>query len=189
MSISSKYILILCFSVFVVLTSGCISVSSDENFKNVNTAKNVSIIKELANVSGTGATFENQWVKFNYSSNFTINDSSTADHISITIYNKTKNIGEIYDDGTNINNYGSMPDSSATTIDGRKTLLDFCVETGPNGVNQTRPSAAIYLNENSSLNVVFDPDYRTSFNQVIKTLVIKKDNVKPKGIIESYLGL
>ncbi len=144
---------------------------------------------ELANVGSNGIPFENKWVKFNYSSDLTINDSSTDNNIVIGIYNGTNDTGWIYDEGVNINNYGSLPESSATTIDGRTTLLDYCIETQSNGVNQLKPGAAIYLTQNASLNIIFYHGYRTTFNQVIKTLLIKKDNVKPKGLLESYLSL
>ncbi len=166
MNLQIKYAGIVIGLAFVILTSGCISGVGWLNPGDMETG-----------VNSTGGSFENQWLKFNYPSNLTITDYSTDNYIKIGVYNGSEYIGGIYNEMTNINNYVPLSESSITTINERKTLMDYDIKTLPNGENQIRPSAVIYLTENASLNVIFDPASKKSFNQVIKTLVIKKDNV------------
>lgn len=152
---------------FVILSSGC--TSNDLN--------------NQTGVNSTGGSFENQWIKFNYPSNLTIIDNSTNDAILITIYNGNEYIGSIYNEMTNMDNYMPFPESYNTTIVGRKALRDYDMKTLDNGENQIRPSAAIFLTENATLNVIFEPASNKTFNQVIKTLIIKKDNVTKDRLV------
>jgi hypothetical protein len=151
---------------FVVLTSGCITSYSTINSEN-----------QTSGINSTGGSFENQWIKFNYPSKLTITDYSTDNYIKIGFYNGSGEIGHIYNEMVNFDNFVGLPESYNTTIAGRKTLRDYDIKTLPTGENQIRPSAAIFLSENSTLNVIFDPASKTPFNQVIKTIVIKKDDV------------
>lgn len=174
MKVSNKYIgLIIGFLVLVVLTSGCVTSYGFLNPEDPSSG-----------VNSTGGSFENQWVKFNYPSNLTITDYSTDNYIKIGVYNGSEYIGGIYDEMVNVDNYVPLPESYNTTIAGRKTLGDYDIKTLPNGENQVRPSAAIYLTGNATLDVIFDPASKTSFNQVIKTLIIKKDNVTSDDMSE-----
>ncbi|MBZ2166755.1 hypothetical protein [Methanobacterium spitsbergense] len=129
-------------------------------------------------VYDTGGSFENQWLKFNYPPELTLDDASNNDHIHIEIYNGTELIGAIYDDGVNIDRYGSLPESNLTTTAGRKTLKDYDFDIGPAGEQILRPSAAIYLSEDSTLDIILEPQSRNTFNQIMDTLTIKKDNTK-----------
>jgi hypothetical protein len=129
-------------------------------------------------VKSTGGSFENQWVKFNYPPELTMEDASNNNHIRIKIYNGTESIGVIYDDGVNIERYGSLPESNLTTTAGRKTLKDYDFVIGPSGEQIIRPSAAIYLSEDSTLNIILEPQNRKTFNQIMDNLTIKKDNTK-----------
>ena len=167
--VSVKYMgIIMGLLAFVVLTSGCIT-------------------EDQAGINSTGGSFENQWIKFSYPSNLTITDYSTDNYIYMEIYNGNEYIGSIYNEMTNIDNYVPFPESYNTTIAGRKTLRDYDIKTLDNGENQVRPSAAIYLTENATLNVIFDPASKKPFDQVIKTLIIKKDYVKKDKIVYSSI--
>jgi len=129
-------------------------------------------------VYDTGGSFENQWLKFNYPPELTLDDVSNDDHIYIEIYNGTELIGVIYDDGVNIDRYGSLPESNLTTTAGRKTLKDYDFDIGSAGEQILRPSAAIYLSEDSTLDIILEPQSRNTFNQIMDNLTIKKDNTK-----------
>jgi hypothetical protein len=129
-------------------------------------------------VYDTGGSFENQWVKFNYPPELTMEDASNNNHIRIKIYNGTESIGVIYDDGVNIDRYGNLPESNLTTTAGRKTLKDYDFDIGPSGEQILRPSAAIYLSEDSTLDIILEPQNRNTFNQIMDNLTIKKDNTK-----------
>ncbi|MGB9938145.1 MAG: hypothetical protein ACPK7O_10530 [Methanobacterium sp.] len=164
----NKYtIIVIGLLTFVILNSGCTSNDLDNQI----------------GVNSTGGSFENQWIKFNYPSNLTITDNSTNDDILITIYNGNEYIGSIYNQMDNINNYVPFPESYNTTIGGRKALREYDMKTLYNGENQIRPSAAIYLTQNATLNVIFEPTAKKPFNQVIKTLIIKKDNVTKDRLV------
>nr|WP_319372857.1 hypothetical protein [uncultured Methanobacterium sp.] len=179
MKVSKKYIgIILCLLILVILTSGCLTYSSSLNSD------------DQAGVNSTGGSFENQWVKFNYPSNLTITDYSTDKHIKINVYNGSEYIGGLYNEIVKIDNIVPLSESYNSTIAGRKTLRDYDFKTLPSGENQVRPSAAIYLTENATLNVIFDPSSKTSFNQVSETLVIKKDNVTDDNmLIQKIIGI
>jgi hypothetical protein len=129
-------------------------------------------------VYDTGGSFENQWIKFNYPPELTLDDASNNDHINIEIYNGTELIGVIYDDGVNIDRYGSLPESNLTTTAGRKTIKDYDFDIGPAGEQILRPSAAIYLSEDSTLDIILEPQSRNTFNRIMDNLTIKKDNTK-----------
>lgn len=126
-------------------------------------------------IYSTGGSFENQWIKFNYPPELTIDDASNNNHIQIKIYNETEMIGAIFDDGININRY-ALSDTNLTTINGRKTLKEYEYDIGSEGEHIIKPSAAIYLSEDSTLNIIFEPKDRNIFNQIMDNLTIKKDN-------------
>lgn len=168
------FIFILPWMIFLMVFKGYGN-SFDENKIINNTGGSV----DNKVVNTTGGSFENQWIKFNYHSNLTIEDHSSNDHIYINIYNGSKRIAWIYDNGINIDRYGPLPESTNTTINGRKALKDYDCEDGSNGERILRPSAAINLTDDSSLNIIFKPQYRDQFNMVINTLNIKKIDVKP----------
>lgn len=87
------FIFVLPWMTFLMVFKGYGN-SFDENKIINNTGGSVDDNKVVNN---TGGSFENQWIKFNYHSNLTIEDHSNNDHIYINIYNGSKRIAWIYD--------------------------------------------------------------------------------------------
>jgi hypothetical protein len=123
----------------------------------------------------SGGSFENPWLKFDYPSELTLKDSSDDKHVKIEIYNGTKYIGTIFDESVSLDRYGSLPESNLTTVNGRKTLKDYDYAVDSNGKQTIRPSAAIYLTQDATLNIILEEN-RNTFNQMISTLNIKKED-------------
>lgn len=129
---------------------------------------------ESQKIESTGGSFENQWVKFSYPSNLNIIDKSTNDHVDISIYNGTYEIGTISDSNINIEEAGSSSRTNMTIINGREALVGNVVSVN---FNLLETSAFIALTDNSILEIDIFSGNKLVFDKIMKTLVIKKGKI------------
>lgn len=120
--------------------------------------------------------FENQFIKFNYSSDFTIIDKSNNTSLSAVIYygdpaNKVV-IGTIFSNEANktmeknsekraINNH----DTEETIISGYDALVEK---------HQGDPGVEVYINDTRALFILLNPDRTSDVDTITNTLIIKK---------------
>lgn len=120
--------------------------------------------------------FENQFIKFNYSSDFTVVDKSNDSSLSAVIYygdpeNKIV-IGTIFSNEANktmeknsekraINNH----DTEETIISGYDALVEK---------HQGDPGVEVYINDTRALFILLNPDHTSDVDTIINTLIIKK---------------
>ncbi len=114
--------------------------------------------------------FENQFVKFNYPSNFNINDESNATYLMIVIYNgntsNTNNaIGTIFVSEANKTQDTKITNSKKTTISGYAAIVEM--DQGDSG-------AEIFLTDNLGLFVLLNPGYDSDVNTIVNSFIIKK---------------
>lgn len=120
--------------------------------------------------------FENQFVKFNYSSDLSLVDKSNNTSIFIIVYygdpannnaigtiavgdaNETKELNEIKNsiNGQNI---------EKTTISGHNAIIE----------DMGDPGAEIYLKNGKSLSIMVNPPYKSDVDTMINSLIIKKE--------------
>jgi hypothetical protein len=120
--------------------------------------------------------FENQFVKFNYSSNFNLVDKSNSTSIFVIIYNgdpsKKNIVGTIFLGDVNKTNEQKIKKTAVNGQDTKKTIIsgyDAIVEK-----NQGDPGAEIYLNDNTGLFILVEPSYESDVDTIINSLIIKK---------------
>jgi hypothetical protein len=119
--------------------------------------------------------FENQFIKFNYSSDFTIVDESNDTSLAAVVYyGDPKNkivIGTIFSNEANktmeknslkraINNH----DTKEITINGYDTLVEK---------HQGDPGVEVYINDTRALFILLNPDQTSNVDTIADTLVIK----------------
>ncbi|MGO9387923.1 MAG: hypothetical protein ACLPWD_07750 [Methanobacterium sp.] len=112
--------------------------------------------------------FENQFVKFNYPSNFNIVDKSNATYLMIVIYNgNTSNInnaiGIISVSETN-KNMQMTPSNEKTTISGYAAQIEM---------NQEDSGAEIFLTDNLGLFILLNSTYDSDVNIIVNSFIIK----------------
>ncbi|MGF7117107.1 hypothetical protein [Methanobacterium oryzae] len=145
--------------------------------------------QESQKIESTGGSFENQWVKFNYPPDLTIGDASTNDHVDITIYNGTKEIGSINDYNSNIDEMGTSSKTKITMINGRDALVGY---VGSVNFNLLETSAFVALTDNSILEIEIFSSNKPIFDKIMNTIVIKKGKINTTktysnhGIIFNY---
>ncbi len=120
--------------------------------------------------------FENQFIKFNYSSDFTIVDKSNDTSLAAVVYyGDPKNkivIGTIFSNEANktmeknslksaINNH----DTKETTISGYDALVEK---------HQGDPGVEVYINDTRVLFILLIPDQTSNVDTIADTLIIKK---------------
>lgn len=132
----------------VILVSGCVN--------NYNT-------------SVSNATFENQWVKFEYPSYIKIVDNSNST-LDLTLYDENILVGTIFFNEEDKNKIASIyPDASNTKIAGQEAIT---------GNDEENLFAYVFLPNNSQGNYTLKIDinngYTDVFNKTAHTLVIKK---------------
>ena len=121
--------------------------------------------------------FENQFIKFNYSSNLNLVDKSNSTSIFIIIYKRylsnnnpigTISVGKVNrTDEINMEKNSQISQNiKETTISGYNAIIEK---------NMGDPGAIIYMNNNISLNVLVDPPYESDVNTIINSFKIKKE--------------
>lgn len=112
--------------------------------------------------------FENQIVKFSYPANLTLVDKSRDRHLFIQIYNGSTSdpdVGQVvyttYRNGIK----EVLFDWDNTTISGYPAQQ---------GKNQYEASDFLYMNDKECLAIIFDPNYDSTANIIIDSLVIKQ---------------
>ena len=146
-----KYFALIAAILLMVSVSGCII--WDNSNKNVN-----------------NATFENQWIKFQYPSNLAVKDFSNDSTCSVTLYKFSDAIGNI---NFQINNkteiFNTYPDAQNTTITGKESIT---------GNDETQLFAYVFLNNNMTKNlelfIEFNDAYQSAFDITKNTIEIKK---------------
>jgi hypothetical protein len=152
--------------------------------KGNETTANPNFTSSSPVINKTTVSFENQWIKFNYSSNLKITDQSSNDQIKIVLSNETQDIGTITSVGMNIGNDSTNQDPNAptsTVIAGRYALNG----TSLSG-SEPQPSSYIKLNPDVILSLSYVPDYGDEYNQTINSLVIKRDDIKTNIFLNIY---
>jgi hypothetical protein len=120
--------------------------------------------------------FENQFVKFNYSSNFNLVDKSNSTSIFVIIYNgdpsKKNIVGTIFLGDVNKTNEQKIKKTAVNGQDTKKTII-----SGYDAIvakNQGDPGAEVYLNDNNGLFILVEPSYESDVDTIINSLIIKK---------------
>ena len=120
--------------------------------------------------------FENQFVKFNYSSNLNVVDKSNNTSIFIIIYDgdpsNNNAVGTISLGKGNKSDVQKLEKASlngqnfnTTTISGHDAIIE----------DMGDPGAEIFLNNNTSLSILVDPPYKSDVDTMISSLIIKKE--------------
>lgn len=116
--------------------------------------------------------FENQFIKFNYSSNLNVVDNSNNTTLNVTIYDgnvdpsdyQVNAVGTIFVTD-NINKNPPNAKLKNTTISGYPAQVEY--DQGDSG-------ATIYLNDDTGLYVLIDPLHDSYVNTIINSFVVKK---------------
>jgi hypothetical protein len=136
----------------------------------------IILIVHVTSPTPKDKVFENQFVKFNYSSDLNLVDKSNNTSIFIIIYdgdpanknvigtislgeaNETKELNEIKKtvNGQNI---------EKTTISGHQAIIE----------DMGDPGAEIYLKNNKGLFILVNPPYKSDVDTMINSLIIKKE--------------
>ena len=136
----------------------------------------IILIVHVTSPTPKDKVFENQFVKFNYSSDLNLVDKSNNTLIFIIIYdgdpanknvigtislgeaNETKELNEIKKtvNGQNI---------EKTTISGHQAIIE----------DMGDPGAEIYLKNNKGLFILVNPPYKSDVDTMINSLIIKKE--------------
>ena len=120
--------------------------------------------------------FENQFIKFNYSSDFTIVDKSNDTSLAAVIYygnpeNKIV-IGTIFSNEANKTMEKNSLKSAANSHDTKETSIsgyDALVEK-----HQGDPGVEVYINDTRALFILLNPDQTSNVDTIADTLMIKK---------------
>lgn len=139
----------------------------------------LGLILAIVAISGctnsTNKVFENQFIKFNYSSNLNIVDNSNNTTLNVTIYD-----GDVDSSNYQINAVGAIFVSNSINeneteinpinfkrinISGYKADVEF---------DQGDWGATIYLNDDAGLFVLLNPDHDSYVNTIVNSFVVKK---------------
>lgn len=110
-------------------------------------------------------TFENQFVKFNYSPNLTVQDNSRATALDVVLIYNGNNIGEI-NSAVNTPQMVNSVEGAKITIAG-KAAIESSNSNGFDTYIVLPNDVGIWLN--------FDPNYSKDYNTVKKSLIIKNN--------------
>jgi hypothetical protein len=135
----------------------------------------IILIVHITSPTPKDKVFENQFVKFNYSSNLNLVDKSNKTSIFVVIYDgdpSDKNIaGTISLGEANKTQEQNLEKTIINGHDLKRTIIsgyDAIVE------NMGDPGAEIYLNNNTGLFILVDPPYKSDVDTIINSLIIKK---------------
>ncbi|KAF5089350.1 hypothetical protein [Methanobacterium aggregans] len=117
-------------------------------------------------------SFENQWISFDYPSNLTVEDASTSDQVEIYIYNGSEQIGGISSGNGTIDDFLYSTGFNKTKVAGRDAVIGN-ITTSENGTS-SGTLVSISLTNSTTLDINFEANNEATFNQLIKTLSIKK---------------
>jgi hypothetical protein len=135
----------------------------------------IILIVHITSPTPHDKVFENQFVKFNYSSNLNLVDKSTNTSIFVIIYDG---------DPSNNNAVGTISLGEANETEELNQM-----KTSLNGQNIERttisghdaiiedigdPGAEIYMNNNTGLFILVNPPYKSDVDTMINSLIIKK---------------
>ena len=137
----------------------------------------IILIVHLTSPKPQDKVFENQFVKFNYSSNLNMVDKSTNTSIFVIIYysdsSNKKAIGTISVDEANESEELNLMKTSSNSQNMKKTSIsgyDAIIEK-----NMGDPGAEIYLKNNTGLFVLGNPSYESDLDTIINSFIIKKE--------------
>ena len=136
----------------------------------------IILIVHVTSPAPKDKVFENQFVKFNYSSNLNLVDKSNNTSIFIIIYDgdpANKNaIGTISLEQANEIEQLNQLKTSINSQNFKKTTIsgyDAIVE------DMGDPGAIVYLHNNVSLCMLVNPPYKSDVDTMINSLTIKKE--------------
>jgi hypothetical protein len=135
----------------------------------------IILIVHVTSPNPKDKVFENQFVKFNYSSNLNVVDKSNNTSIFIILYDgdpsNNNAIGTISLGKGNKTDVQKLEKTSngqnfkTTTISGHDAIIE----------NMGDPGAEIFLNNSNSLFILVDPSYKSDVDTIINSLNIKKE--------------
>lgn len=124
----------------------------------------------------THKVFENQYIKFNYSSHLTIVDKSNDTSLFALVYSgdtENKNvIGTIFSNEVNKTMEQNQEKDAVNGYDTKETTIsgyDAVVEK-----HQGDPGVEVYLNNTKALFILLDPDHTSDVDTIVNSLIIKK---------------
>ena len=135
----------------------------------------ILLIVHITSPSPPDKVFENQFVKFNYSSNLNLVDKSNNSSIFMIIYDgdpsNNNAVGTIFLGEANKTDEQKLEKTAVNGHDMTKTTIsgyDAIIE------NMGDPGAEIYLNNNTGLFILVNPSYKSDVDTIINSLIIKK---------------
>lgn len=136
----------------------------------------IVVISHLTPNNDNSKVFENQFIKFNYSSNLNVVDYSNNTALLVVVYD-----GDVYPSNWEVNAIGTIrvtKDSiydlnMASTqikfknlnISGHKALVAY---------NHLNSAAFIYLNDSAELSIILNPGHDSYVNTILNSFVIKE---------------